>query len=82
MTDKQKAAEPGIDEDLVHHAEVPPELAGKRFDAVCARLFDTWSRARLSGWIGEGRARVNGEVVTLGRTLVNAGDRTSVEVEE
>lgn len=82
MADKQNAAEIGEEEDLLHRAEVPPELSGMRLDAICARLFDTWSRARLSHWIAEGHVRLNGEVMTVGRTLLKAGDLLTVQEQE
>ena len=42
-------------------ARVPPELAGKRFDAVAAQVFETWSRNRLQHWIAEGFLLVDGQ---------------------
>ena len=41
-------------------AEVPPELAGERADKVAAILFDEFSRALLTRWMGEGALRVDG----------------------
>ena len=48
------------DEPLSYRIEA--ELAGKRLDAVAARLFDSYSRNRLQSWIAEGYLTVNGEV--------------------
>ncbi|HWU69093.1 MAG TPA: 23S rRNA pseudouridine(1911/1915/1917) synthase RluD, partial [Stenotrophobium sp.] len=82
MADKQNDAGTGDEEDLVHRAEVPPEMTGMRLDAACARLFDTWSRARLSHWIADGQVQINGAVVTLGRTPLKAGDVLTVRAQE
>ena len=41
-------------------AEVPPELAGQRADKVAATLFDEFSRALLTRWMGEGALKVDG----------------------
>ena len=62
------------EEDLQLTATVPPDLAGNRLDAACARLFDQFSRSRLQAWIDEGRLRVNGETVTRSRQPVGQGD--------
>ena len=70
-----------VEEDLLHRAEVPPELNGLRLDAVCARLFDEWSRSRIQTWITEGRVQVNGTVTDKGRVLVKAGDVLDLEAQ-
>ena len=54
-------------------AEVTAEYAGLRLDVVCAKLFDQYSRARLQQWIGEGRVKVDGEVLTRSREPVAEG---------
>lgn len=41
-------------------AVVPPELAGERLDSAMSRLFSDFSRSRITDWIRQGRARVNG----------------------
>lgn len=62
-------------------AEVPDSLAGKRLDAVAARLFPDYSRARLQGWIAAGRLSVNGTPVTRARNAVASGDRLVLSAE-
>ncbi len=42
---------------------MPPELAGERADKVAAILFDEFSRALLTRWMGEGALTVDGAVV-------------------
>ena len=54
-------------------AEVTAEYAGLRLDVVCAKLFDQYSRARLQQWIGEGRVKVDGAVLTRSREPVAEG---------
>ncbi|MCG8314100.1 MAG: 23S rRNA pseudouridine(1911/1915/1917) synthase RluD [Pseudomonadales bacterium] len=43
-------------------AEVPDELAGKRFDQIASQLFSEYSRSRIQLWIKEGQLTVDGEV--------------------
>ncbi|MDD3762270.1 MAG: 23S rRNA pseudouridine(1911/1915/1917) synthase RluD [Nevskiales bacterium] len=64
---------PEDDNDLLLQAEVPETLGGKRLDAVCARVFDAYSRSRIQAWIESGRVTVDGEVVTRTRSPVEAG---------
>jgi len=47
---------------ICQRAAVPPELAGQRVDAVCAQLFEGFSRSRLATWIKEGCLTLNGEI--------------------
>lgn len=42
---------------------MPPELAGERADKAAAILFDEFSRALLTRWMGEGALKVDGSVV-------------------
>ncbi|MCG8316140.1 MAG: 23S rRNA pseudouridine(1911/1915/1917) synthase RluD [Pseudomonadales bacterium] len=42
-------------------AQVPDELAGKRFDQIASQLFSEYSRSRIQAWIKEGQLTVNGE---------------------
>jgi 23S rRNA pseudouridine1911/1915/1917 synthase len=44
-------------------ATVAAEQAGRRFDQAMAELFPDYSRSRLQGWIREGLALLDGEVV-------------------
>ncbi|MCG5513470.1 23S rRNA pseudouridine(1911/1915/1917) synthase RluD [Ectothiorhodospira shaposhnikovii] len=41
--------------------EIPPELAGRRLDAVLAQMFPDYSRSRIQQWIDEGAVEVAGE---------------------
>ncbi|TXH03894.1 MAG: 23S rRNA pseudouridine(1911/1915/1917) synthase RluD [Nevskiaceae bacterium] len=81
MTDAQKPAATGDEEDLRHSREVPDELDGQRLDVACAKLFDAWSRARLQAWIGEGRVRLNGAPADKPRLPVHAGDLLELDAE-
>ena len=56
----------------IHEATVTPELAGRRFDQVLAELFPDYSRSRLQGWVREGLALLDGNVVQP-RIKVKAG---------
>ncbi|MFA5941683.1 MAG: 23S rRNA pseudouridine(1911/1915/1917) synthase RluD [Sinimarinibacterium sp.] len=67
------ASAPEEDTELLESAEVPPELDGKRLDAVCAKLFGDYSRSRLQIWIEAGRVQVDGAVVDRARHPVRAG---------
>lgn len=70
---------PDEDTDPAEAAEVPPHMAGLRLDVIAAKLFSDYSRSRLQAWIEAGRLRVNGEVLTRGRTLVEAGTQLLLE---
>ncbi|MBV8062659.1 MAG: 23S rRNA pseudouridine(1911/1915/1917) synthase RluD [Nevskia sp.] len=59
----------------VQHAEVPAELDGARLDAAAARLFPSWSRARLQAWIEQGLLTRNGAAAQRLRDTVRGGDR-------
>lgn len=73
---------PALNEDLATETEealpetlsVPEEFDGQRLDAVAARLFDSYSRARLKAWIEAGRLKINGEPCTQPRRPVRIGD--------
>ncbi len=43
---------------------IPDEESGRRIDLVLVRFWPQHSRSRLQNWIRDGRARVNGSVVT------------------
>jgi 23S rRNA pseudouridine1911/1915/1917 synthase len=58
-------------------AEVPAELHGKRFDAALAALFPEHSRSRLSSWIKDGSAQLNG-LPARPRDAVAGGDLVRV----
>ncbi len=75
------ATVPEDENDLQLSAEVPEELAGKRLDAVCAQLFDAYSRSRLQTWIEGGRLRLDGEVITRTRHPVEAGAWIELDAE-
>lgn len=63
------------------NAEVPFDLGGQRLDQVAAQLFSEFSRSRLSGWIKEGRLRVDGQVLRP-RDTVHAGSQLVLEAEQ
>jgi 23S rRNA pseudouridine1911/1915/1917 synthase len=58
--------------------ELKPEDAGKRLDQVLHQRFPQYSRARLQGWIKDGRVRVNGEARRVSY-LVRSGEAVDVE---
>mgnify|MGYP003146588132 FL=1 len=66
-------------QDSLERARVPETMVGKRLDAVAAVLFHDWSRARLQGWIADGRLRLNGEVAPRARIAVKEGDLLELE---
>ncbi len=59
---------------------INPELAGKRFDQALAESLPQFSRSRLSGWIKDGRATLNGATVRP-KDSVHAGDAVIVNAE-
>ncbi len=59
-------------------ATLGEEHAGRRFDQVLAELFSDYSRARLQGWIKDGRALLDGQQV-LPRARVAAGQQVSLQ---
>ncbi len=54
-------------------------LAGERADKVAALLFDEFSRAVLSRWLGEGALKVDGAVVKP-KTKLIGGERLELDV--
>ena len=54
-------------------AVVPPEAAGRRFDAVLAELFPEYSRSRLAAWIKSGDVLLDGRQVRP-RDAVHGGE--------
>ena len=59
-------------------AEIPPELAGQRFDQILPRLFPGYSRAHLAGEVKAGRILLDGRE-TAPRTLVHGGEAVAWE---
>lgn len=78
MSEKRVSDE---EQDLLHEVSVPPDQAGGRLDAVCARLITDYSRSRIQHWIDLGRVSVNGQPVLRGREPVAAGDRIELMAE-
>lgn len=72
---------PVEDDDHTLSAVVDDALDGQRTDVACARLFDSYSRARLQQWIADGRVRVDGAVVARARDPVAAGALVEVDAE-
>ena len=60
-------------------ASVPPELAGKRVDAVLAELFPQFSRSRLAEWLKSGDALVDGRTLRP-RDRLTGGERLTLAV--
>jgi len=65
----------------VRESQVPPELAGQRFDQALAKLFPEYSRSRLTQWIKEGRAFLD-EGPARPRDAVAGGQRVRLQVVE
>ncbi|MGE5625211.1 MAG: 23S rRNA pseudouridine(1911/1915/1917) synthase RluD [Bacillota bacterium] len=65
----------------LRESRIPPEFSGQRFDQALARLFPEYSRSRLTEWIKEGRALLDGAAARP-RDAVVGGQRVSVEVVE
>ncbi len=61
-------------------AEIPADCDGKRFDQALAEMFPDYSRARLQGWIRDGRALLDDQQV-LPRTRVRPGQRAELRPE-
>ena len=58
---------------------MPPELAGERVDKVAAILFDEFSRALLTRWLGEGALKVDGGQVKP-KTKLIGGELLELDV--
>lgn len=71
-----------IDADSADRFEfrVSGEQAGRRFDQVLAEALPQFSRSRLSGWIKDGRATLNGGIKRP-KDSVHAGDAVIVNAE-
>jgi 23S rRNA pseudouridine1911/1915/1917 synthase len=61
-------------------AMVTDALSGKRFDQALAELFPQFSRSRLSSWIKDGKALING-LEARPRDSVSIGDELRIEAE-
>lgn len=71
---------PRLDDDLESRSvEVPPALAGRRFDQVLAELFPEFSRSRLSAWIKSGDALLDGRQARP-RDPVAGGETIALDV--
>jgi len=77
-----ESLETEIDAPALDHFEfrISAEAAGRRFDQALAEALPQFSRARLSGWIKDGRATLNGEV-RRPKDSVHAGDAVVLDVE-
>lgn len=69
-----------MDTHPAHSMTVTAALAGQRLDQALAALLPQHSRARLQGWIRDGRVCVNGQTQKP-RAPVHEGDRIDVRVE-
>ncbi len=61
------------------NAQVPLELAGRRFDQALAELFPDYSRSRLTAWIKSGAALLDGDTVAP-RTILRGGEAVTLSV--
>lgn len=60
-------------------AQVPVELAGKRFDQALAEMFPEFSRSRLTEWVKAGSALLDGQQVKP-RDPVRGGEPVTLSV--
>jgi len=60
-----------------HVLDLPPELAGLRFDQALARALPQYSRARLQSWIEAGEVQVDGRRLR-GKDRVLGGERVQI----
>ena len=65
--------------DMLRETHIPVELAGQRFDQALARLFPEYSRSRLSQWIKQGNALLDGNPARP-RDAVMDGQRVALTV--
>ncbi len=63
----------------VRESRIPVELAGQRFDQALARLFPEYSRSRLTRWIKDGHALLDGNPARP-RDAVMDGQRVALTV--
>ncbi len=61
-------------------ATIPEQHAGQRLDQVLASLFQQHSRARLQGWIRDGKVLLNNTSVSQ-RFRVKGGERVCIKAE-
>jgi len=73
-----EATEPGA---AALSAVVPSALDGQRLDVAAAKLFGSFSRARLQAWIEQGRLTRNGLSAGKLREAVASGDRLQLDAE-
>jgi len=58
---------------ILREAEIPPDLAGQRFDQAAAALFEEFSRSRLKHWIEAGSLTLAGKLAPP-KTRVAGGE--------
>ncbi|MBI2396780.1 MAG: 23S rRNA pseudouridine(1911/1915/1917) synthase RluD [Xanthomonadales bacterium] len=77
-----ESVETDLDPAAVEHFEfrIGADAAGRRFDQALAEALPQFSRARLAGWIKDGRATLNGEV-RRPKDSVHAGDAVVLHAE-
>ncbi|HEY9131045.1 MAG TPA: 23S rRNA pseudouridine(1911/1915/1917) synthase RluD [Dyella sp.] len=63
-----------------HEAIVPLSAAGRRFDQALAEMFPDYSRSRLTAWIKDGAATLDG-AVTAPRHLLRGGEKVLLQAE-
>lgn len=60
-------------------ATIPDDLTGLRLDQALASVFNEHSRARLQGWIREGRVKLDNRIVSQ-RHKIQGGEQVEIEV--
>ncbi|MCM2680616.1 23S rRNA pseudouridine(1911/1915/1917) synthase RluD [Echinimonas agarilytica] len=61
-------------------AELSSHQFGQRLDQALAEVFPDYSRTRVQAWIADGRAEVDGKVVTKGREKVMGTEKIVLNV--
>lgn len=59
---------------------IPEEFAGKRLDQALASLFSEHSRARLQGWIRQGKVKLDDKIVSQ-RHKLTGGEQIEIHAE-
>lgn len=57
---------------------LPESVAGKRLDSALSSIYSDYSREQLKRWITDGKLKLNGKVITKGRTIVAGGEHVTI----
>lgn len=63
------------------NATLQPHQLGQRFDQALAEVFPDYSRTRIKDWVLEGKATLNGVVVTTPREKVFGFETVTLDIE-